>query len=710
MEYHEENEPSHIEGDEQRLEDDDQEQLAHEHQEDPELDENQPEENEENALREDGSDREERPSGEFKPDETTNTFICPKHQLPIRGVCLDAQTPHKTVCARCFKEIPEDLLKYYLDLDDFLAKGKKFDFSDKIPGLERDAQKNQGLLKDFMGSIDIIFEQFSQQITVLREKLKDNLKRRFELENDILFKLISTNIRMNSLITQLRSTPNSNSLAQTVTDHIEITKMVALQARADGSKFSHFVSEKIKQCSLQFDLCKNLLDKVVLAEDIHYHSMQHTMQRSSLELTSLSASPLPPVKSAVTLKHAQASKLSLHEVNKAFIDSYPLIPLRGERGEKVTKQKAPGNKERLRNLRDSMVTWFETVDTRLKCIDSLEFLPEHNLLVLGGSIKGDQFHKILYMKLAPEISAFKMVNAHSNIITNIVAGSKILLSSSKDRLIRAWDLVTFEILFALRHTNPVLGMVFDEPQGRVYSFGDFVDIRVWDSNTRKELKPLKVPTDNIVQIAMVTLSKDPQKKYIAAACQKSDRIFVVDIERNRVVLKIDEHIPIGNCDLKFVKDQNLLINTSIGGNVRVWSLSKQEPNLIAEPVNFNLENSPFPIVNMTVGDQDGLILLANGTREIMVTSFKELSLKALLKLDEEEAVQHSRMLYLSDKKILYTIDKFSGRLTVMNLRNASSYAEKGDVSIDMSQNWGRGSMYSIDHSRFENNKSVLSKK
>lgn len=611
----------------------------------------------------------------------SNSILCPRHQHPIRGVCLDGRSPHKSVCEMCFREIHRDILVNYLDLQDFLSKGKKFEFTDAIPGFEKEAQKKQKLLKDFLGSIDMTFQHFIDQLAIVKERFKENMRKRFEYENDALLRIVNGNTRMKSQIEKLRKQLNYESLTQSVNDYIEVAKLIPIQTKLDGNKFTHFASEKIKACSLQLDLSKNLLEKVVLVDDLHYSSpspLRASMKANSDLILTLSSPRSPAKNSPMLLK---SPKFSLHEANKAFIDSFPVAPLRGERGEKTLKPRSIGPKEKPKNLRESLVSSFESIETRLKSIDSIQYLPEHGMLVLGGSLKGDQPHKLLFMKLAPEITPFRMINAHSSQITNIVAGKNVLLTSSKDKLIKAWDLVTFENIFGLRHNTQVFGMVFDEEEGRIYSFGEFLDIRVWDFATRKELKSLQVPSERLAQLTMVTLGKDPQKKYLAAACKSSDKIYIVDVEKNRIVLKINEHIPIGNCDLKFVKDHNLLVNTSIGGHVRHWSLSKAEPNLIAEPVNFNLDNTIFPIVNMAVGDQDGLVLLANNTREIMVTSFKEVDMKAVIKFDEEEQVQHSRLLYLSDQKLLYTIDKFSGSISVISINGSGTFGGDSVVSI-----------------------------
>lgn len=594
-------------------------------------------------------------------------IICPKHALPVRGVCLNSASPSKLVCGQCFKEIPEEMLKSYEDIHDFLSQRKQTEFNEPMIEFEKDTQKNQNLLKSLYNSIDVVFQKYMDQTMQLKERFKEQLKKQHDYENQSIVKLLNQNIRLKNLQLQLNTSATYDALNQYVTDYMEVTKLMMNQTKIDRNRFLHYGSEKFKQSSLQLELSRNMLEKVILSDDMPLLS-KHTGGEPNFRHKSVS----PEKRTLAKLRRNPSS----HDITKQHAPTFQPLPVTYRpKNEKIKSSNNESPDKSTNDLRNSGAFSFETIDTKLKTIESLAHIPHHDMIVLAGTVRGDQYHKLLFLKLSPEPNAVKMITAHAGNITQIAVGKTSLVSCSRDKMIKVWDLVTFEIVTVLRHENPIHGIIYDDSIGRVYSYGFFTDIRVWDIEGQKELSSLKVPTENISQMAMVSFTRESEKKFIAAGCEKTGRVFLLDIKINNVVLVLNEQIHVGFAEIKFVPEENFLIAASLIGNVLIWNLNKPEPPLLSRLTSFNLENSPFHVSSMAVGEQDGLVFIVNTTKEIMVTSFKDSHLKGTIKFVDEEMVQHSKLLYLPEKKLLYSINKFSGRINIINVSSLSKNNE-----------------------------------
>ena len=608
-----------------------------------------------------------------------NSIVCPKHSLPIRGVCLNSSSSTKLVCGKCFKEFPEEMLKSYEDIHDFLSQRKQSEFSEYMTEFEKDTQKNQNLLKSLNNSIDVVFQKFFDQTLSLKDRFKELLKKQHDFENQSILKLLNQNVRLKTTQLQLNTHATHDALLQYVNDYIEVSKLVVTQSKIDRNRFLHFGSEKFKQCSLQLELSKNLLEKVILNDDLPLLA-----KHGESNLRHQSVSPERRTQSKMTRKF---SSHDLPKLQPATFQSMPLThrPKGSEKAKSsnIVESMDKGNTD----LRKSGVFSFETIDTKLKTIESFAHIPQHDMIVFGGTVRGDQYHKLLFLKLSPEPNAVRIITAHAGIISQIAVGKTYVVSCSRDKMLKVWDLMSFEIVTVLRHENPIHGIIYDDQFGRVYSYGYFTDIRVWDIEGQKELSSLKVPTENISQMTLVSFTRDSEKKFIAAGCEKTGRVFLLDVKINNVVLVLNEQIHVGYAEIKFVPEENMLIACSLVGSVIIWDLNKPEPPLLSKMTSFNLENSPFHVSSMAVGEPDGLIFVVNTTKEIMVTSWKDVNLKGTIKFVDEEMVQHSKLLYLPERKVLYSINKFSGRINLINVSSLLKGKEKtgngANTSIDM---------------------------
>jgi WD40 repeat protein len=157
-----------------------------------------------------------------------------------------------------------------------------------------------------------------------------------------------------------------------------------------------------------------------------------------------------------------------------------------------------------------------------------------------------------------------ILSGHEENIYCIQFNDRMLVSGSRDRTIRLWDMITGEQLRILRgHTASVLCLQYDE-EILVTGGGDHIAI-VWDINTGKMLKKLIGHTDSVLNLCL-------DKKYIVT-CSK-DRSIIVWSRKDYSILRVlrGHRIAVNGIAIH----GNRLASASGDRTVRLWNLETGE--------------------------------------------------------------------------------------------------------------------------------------
>lgn len=595
-------------------------------------------------------------------DDEARSFLCPRHRLPVRGVCLHYQCSQKLICGRCFKELPEELIKAYEDIDDFLAPNRLTIFSEDINALEKESQKNFNLLKNATNALDATFDRLIEHIEMIKTKVKEQTQKKYDRDHESLHKVTETHANYRTLMKGLYKQPNEDRLAECVDTFVDLADLLRVQMKMDRSKFNVVASETHTRCSQQVEYCKGLLDKLLHLDEFPLKGNPATTRSHSVS----------PFKKNASLPKINASSSLLRE----RIQNNTVLPFK--EGEMAKKLGGRGGGTQLADLTKNFELAFETIDTKMKVIEAMTYLPHEDVIVIGGVIRGDQFHKLAFQKINPAPVVTKLLTAHSNTINSLVGSQHYLFSCAKDKMIKVWELSSYDCIMVLKHESNVTGMLYDDTSGTLYSHGNFLDIRVWDLMKKKEDAPIKVPTNQISQVCFVTSNKEEGRRWIAAGCEQTGKIFLMDPKTGNAILELEGHAPVPFVSIVHFTGPNLLVGSSTDGLVKIWDLNKVQPPLLSRIMHFNSKTSPFVITSMAAGNSDGLIFLANSTHGIMAGTATESKLQGQIRFDDDGILQHFKLLYLDEKGILLSANKFNGRLVVINvssMRNTNSVSQ-----------------------------------
>ena len=586
-------------------------------------------------------------------DEEPRVLYCPRHRLPVRGVCLHYQCTQKLICGRCFKELPDELIKAYEDIDDFLSPNRLSVFSEDMSAIEKETQRNMNILKSAMSAIDLGFDKLVEHVNYVKSKTKEQLTKKYDRDHESLHKVTETYSNFRSMMKNLLRQPNEELLGESVDMFVELADLLRIQVKQDKSRFNLYAAEIHKRCMQQVDLSRSPLDKLLNLEEVSIKQSPDYSRSKSVTPIKRNTS-LPKIHNSA-IHHSRSYNTNPFQVTSSF------------QPKEVTIVKKIGNGGlKLPDLTKNYELAFETIDTKMKVIEAMAYLPHDDVIVLGGLVRGDQFHKLAFQKISPAPLVMKVITAHSNTINNIIGSQHYLFSCAKDKMVKVWELTSYDCVMVLKHESNVIGMLYDDTTGTLFSYGNFLDIRVWNLPKKKEELPIKVPTNQISQMCFVTSNKEEGKRWIAAGCEQTGKIYLMDLKTGNAVLELEAHAPVSFVNLTHFSGPNLLVGGSLDGLVKVWDLNKVQPPLLSRVMHFSAKTSQFYITSMTAGVNDGLIFLANGTQGIMAGTATESRLQGQIRFDDDGILQHFKLLYLDGKGILLSANKLNGRLVAIN--------------------------------------------
>jgi WD40 repeat protein len=139
---------------------------------------------------------------------------------------------------------------------------------------------------------------------------------------------------------------------------------------------------------------------------------------------------------------------------------------------------------------------------------------------------------------------------------------EVLVSASRDGVIKGWDLYTREELFTLNAGTIVYALSLDADQDLLIAKCKNQIVKAWSLRTEQKVKP---PEKQIKSIASVTVDG----KHLISSSQSTIKIW--DLQQGREVCLLRGHSSLVTA-VSVSEDRSLLISGSEDQTVRIWGI------------------------------------------------------------------------------------------------------------------------------------------
>ncbi|MGL6339213.1 MAG: hypothetical protein ACRC80_08745, partial [Waterburya sp.] len=200
-------------------------------------------------------------------------------------------------------------------------------------------------------------------------------------------------------------------------------------------------------------------------------------------------------------------------------------------------------------------------------INNIDFSPDGNYLVLGGkdkkitlwqlsklldkTVKDSDFKilKVIYdkkNKIIATTGADKTIklrdkngksidnwSGHKDWVygLNFSPDGKYIVSGSEDNTVQIRDTKTGRLVFKLQHDEKVYDVNFS-PDGKLIAAVSETSLKLWDVDTKKELKSLPIKND-IYWATSLNFSPDPQGELLAVSTEEGVKIYISCRSKNK---------------------------------------------------------------------------------------------------------------------------------------------------------------------------------
>jgi hypothetical protein len=205
-------------------------------------------------------------------------------------------------------------------------------------------------------------------------------------------------------------------------------------------------------------------------------------------------------------------------------------------------------------------------------VTALAFARDGKHLAVASSAMGATHEVRLYQINGGIATSGVVVNAHADVIQDLAFSpdGKMLASCGYDRLIKLWDLETRKELRVLKdHSDSVYGIAFS-PDGKLLaSAAADRAVKVWDVATGRRLYTLGESTDWVYAVAW-----SPDGRHLAAAgVDKSIRVWQVSAGGGRIVHSVFAHeAPL--LRLTYTTDGKTLYSLSEDRTIKAWDAQR----------------------------------------------------------------------------------------------------------------------------------------
>ena len=321
-------------------------------------------------------------------------------------------------------------------------------------------------------------------------------------------------------------------------------------------------------------------------------------------------------------------------------------------------------------------------------INAIQFSPDGNELAVASSIG-------IWMYSVATGDELALLTGHTAQIQSLAFSSdgKILASTGNDRTIRVWDTETSKQLVVLSDRRNFPGTLAFSPDGTtIASNGRTGTIQIWDVATGDPIATLTGHTDTVEALAF-----SPDGKTLASTSEDlSIRLWDIDAEEHLSTLTGHKK-PVKV--LVFSPDGKTLASAGMGGTVRLWDpgTGKQVRALVQFGLTdtdqkFSAATRQTAWIDTLAFSPDGSIL-ASGDHHRIVRLWR-LSDGSLLSTTKV-GMRSSRILALAfsmDKPIFMTAD-WKGTIHSWNASTGTQFAM---LTLKGHEDWGRALGFADD--------------
>lgn len=302
------------------------------------------------------------------------------------------------------------------------------------------------------------------------------------------------------------------------------------------------------------------------------------------------------------------------------------------------------------------------LETKMKSIDAMTYLPKKQLLVYGGSLHGDQHTSIVFYRMDSSPKVLKTTSAHSQTITALVYVGKMFFSCSKDCLVKLWDLTNFVPLLILKHSSAVLGVTIHEKRNIAFTYGHFPDVRVWDLNDLSDWF-IKIKKSNFVtQLHFVET-----REWLVATNGQSGVINVIDYRSGDTLFELDDQSPAGYDDLDFDVERNRLLTAGSDGAIKIWNFETGDP-FLEKTINFKYKGGYTSTNSLLADFKEDLLFMTNSRNNFWVGKISEGVMVGFLNWMEVGVKNIHKILYIKKRQWILAANRNNGKIAIISLK------------------------------------------
>lgn len=635
-------------------------------------------------------------------------FVCEVHRKPVKYLATDGVNSfhkHKlnVLCEDCIHEL-KILSSASKDTpDNFLSTDNLHCFVHPIKTLKQKLELKQNSIKSSLSSFDRAVENTIEFLNQFKEKVTEKLHHEFSAISNHLSKLTSRHKQYQQLMQELLQ---GSSESTTLQQAIEIYSELSAETKSHGAPdFTYPIQTQIsvQKCTEQLSELKTRLEEYFRTLEPHFN-VQNAIASPVCNSVSSRGRPERTRPKSVSTTRRPSTRMSGQQFTtletfseriemqpnfmRDTLDSFQtLSSMRESRYSnntaKTTREHTPTVSPRLtwrRNTKSPLTQRIRKasedtsltlsiapriaqlschyLETKMKIIDTLTYIPKIKTLAYAGCLKGQQFHSIVFYKLSSSPKISKIVDAHSHKITALYACNNIMISCSKDALAKVWDLTTLECQMVLKHTSAVFGAAFDSRKNIVFTFGMFSNIRVWNLDQMTDYF-IKAPITNQVSHLYYLESRE----WLLTADKDNGRINILDYSTESAVYT---YVPTDQCvynEVQFDYETSQIITISNEGLLKVWKLT--ETTIQVERVLILKEKGGQSRTNLAVDLKHELIFISNSSDNLWIGKLTDGESDGILNWVETGVKNIRQILYMKKQKWVLVTNRIDGKIAII---------------------------------------------
>lgn len=302
------------------------------------------------------------------------------------------------------------------------------------------------------------------------------------------------------------------------------------------------------------------------------------------------------------------------------------------------------------------------LETKMKYVEAMIYLSNRQLLVYGGSMRGEQHSSLVFHKMDSTPKVLKTVSAHSLTITALAYLGKKLFSCSKDCQVKLWDLQEFVPLVVLKHKSAVLGITLHEKRNIAFTYGFFQDIRCWDLKDLSDWFINLNKNNHITQLHFIE-----SKEWLVAANSQAGAISIIDFKSGDTLFDLPGQSSGGYDDMEFDAEKNRLLTVGSDGVVKIWNFETNEP-VLERTICFKYRGGYNSTNSLVVDFKDDMLFLTNSRNNFWMGKISEGMMIGFLNWMEVGVTNIQKIIFIKRKQWILAANKNNGKIAIVNVK------------------------------------------